>query len=126
MLLSLGESPASKIQQLLNSYRVDRYRAILPEHRDSLASSELEAMVVGELEGAWYDLKEGLPLVGLTLERADIRRLTGGTVMAIRRDKQVTRYPSAQAVLVAGDRLLVIGSTEQRTAFEELLTGNRT
>lgn len=123
VLLSLGEGPVSKIQQLLNAYRVDRYRAILPEHRDSLANSELDAMVVGELEGAWYDLKNGSPLIGLTLARADIRRLTGGTVIAIRRGKQVNRYPGLEVVLAAGDRLLVIGSTEQRTAFEELLTG---
>lgn len=122
VLLSLGEGPASKIQQLLSSYRVDRYRAILPEHLN-LASPELEAMVVGELEGQWYDLKKGSPLVGLTLARADIRRLTGGTVIAIRRGKQVNRYPGLEVVLAAGDRLLVIGSPEQRTAFEELLTG---
>lgn len=121
MLLSLGGA-APQVQQLVNSYRTGRYRAILPEHLGSLAISELEA-TVGELEGEWYNLKDDSPLVGLTLVQANIRHLTGGTVLAIRRGKQVSRYPNLQAVLAAGDRLLVVGNTDQRTAFEELLTG---
>ncbi len=121
MLLSLG-GPAHQVQQLINSYRTGRYRAILPERLDSLAAPELETAVEG-LEGEWYNLKDDSPLVGLTLAEADIRRLTGGTVMAVRHDKQINRYPSPQTVLKIGDRLLLVGNIDERNAFEELLTG---
>jgi K+/H+ antiporter YhaU regulatory subunit KhtT len=59
--------------------------------------------------------------VGQTLAQANIRQLTGATVMAIRRGRQLLRYPDPQAVLTVGDRLLVVGDTQEQTAFERLL-----
>ncbi len=121
MLLSLGGA-TSQVQQLVKTYRAGRYRAILPEGQDHLAPAQLETAVEG-LEGEWFNLKANSPLVGLTLAQADIRRLTGGTVMANRRSKRVNRYPSPQTVLEAGDQLLLIGNVAERNAFRELLMG---
>lgn len=121
MILSLGGTPP-EVQQLVNSYRAGRYRAILPDRLDSLAIPGLEATMEG-LEGEWYNLKADSPLVGLTLAQADIRRLTGGTIMAVRQGREVNRYPGPQTRLASGDQVLLVGNTDERTAFERLLTG---
>jgi monovalent cation:H+ antiporter-2, CPA2 family len=41
--------------------------------------------------------------------------------MAIRRGRQLLRYPDPQTVLTAGDRLLVVGNNQEQTAFERLV-----
>jgi K+/H+ antiporter YhaU regulatory subunit KhtT len=63
------------------------------------------------------------PLNGLTLVEADIRHKTGVTIMAIRRGREVNRYPGADTLLLEGDRLLGVGNIEERTAFKALING---
>lgn len=55
---------------------------------------------IGESLEGWFDGE--FNLIGLPLAWADIRGLTGGTVIAaIRRGKQVNRYPGLEVVLAA-------------------------
>ena len=119
VLLNLGD-PIRQVQQIVNSYRAGRYRAIVPERLEYLAATELEVAVEG-LEGVWYNLQPISPLVGLTIAQTQIRRLTGASIMAIRRGKQVYRYPGSQTTLRAGDRLLLVGNAQERQAFEAML-----
>ena len=121
MLIGLG-SPVTEIQQEVSTCRADRYRAILPTRPDYLMQNDLEN-AVGDLEGDWFTLDGDSPLVGLTLAQADIRRLTGVSVMAIRRGNQMIRYPGPQTVLAAGDRLLAVGNAEEDNALRDLLAG---
>ncbi len=110
------------VQQAVEECRVGRYRTLLPERPDFLVANDLE-VAAEELEGNWFNLDPSSPLVGLTLAQADIRRLTGASVMAIRRGRDTFRYPGAQTVMAAGDRLLVVGNAEEDAAFTELLSG---
>lgn len=121
MLTTLG-AEAQQVQQAVDECRAGRYQSILPERPDFVAANELAVAVEG-LEGDWYTLGASSPLVGLTLAQADIRRLTGASVMAVRRGKEVIRYPGPQTVLGAGERLLVVGNAREDAAFEELLAG---
>lgn len=121
MLLSLGAS-AQQIQQIVHIYRAGRYREILPEHLGYPAATNLNTAFEG-LEGEWYTLKTGSPVTGLTLAQANLRRLTGVTIMAIQRGNKTIRYPGAQTVLTSSDRLLVVGNVEERAAFKELIDG---
>lgn len=121
MLMTLG-AEARQVQQAVDECRAGRYQSILPERPDFLAANELATAVEG-LEGDWYTLGASSPLVGLTLAQADIRRLTGASVMALRRGKEIIRYPGSQTVFGAEDRLLVVGNAREDAAFEELLAG---
>ena len=121
VLLNL-EDPFRQVQQIVNSYRAGRYRAIVPERLEYLAATELE-IAVESLEGKWYYVKSSSPLNGQRIAQAQIRRVTGGTIMAIRRGKQIYRYPDSQTQLLAGDRVLLVGDTQERQAFEAMLTG---
>ncbi|NJN56361.1 MAG: sodium:calcium exchanger [Leptolyngbyaceae cyanobacterium SL_5_9] len=120
LLLNLGSQP-NQVLKMINTYRARRYRDILPE-RAELVSTDLETAMEG-LQGEWYTLVPSSPLNGLTLVEADIRHKTGVTIMAIRRGKEINRYPDAGTLLLEGDRLLGVGSPEERAAFKNLISG---
>ncbi|NJO80054.1 MAG: sodium:calcium exchanger [Cyanobacteria bacterium RM1_2_2] len=119
LLLKLGDSTFA-VQQVVNRYRTGRYRDILPERAEYWGATDLETAVEG-LPKHWYALHAGSPLVGLSLAQANVRRLTGATIMAIERHKHLHRYPTGETKLEAGDRLLVVGNSEEHTAFAKLL-----
>ncbi|MBD1909956.1 MULTISPECIES: cation:proton antiporter [unclassified Leptolyngbya] len=119
MLLNLGDSIYA-VQQIVNRYRTGRYRDILPERAEYWGAADLETAIEG-LQHNWYALESYSPLVGLNLAEANIRRHTGATVMAIKRQKQMLRYPTGEVVMEEGDRLLVVGNSTEHEAFAKLL-----
>ncbi len=118
MLLKLGDS-AYAVTQVVNRYRSDRYRDILPERSEYWGATDLETAIEG-LERHWYSLDQASVLIGKSLAQSNIRRLTGATIMAVERDRQLHRYPAGETVLVQGDRLLVVGNFEEHQAFKDL------
>ena len=118
MLLKLGDS-AYAVTQIVNRYRSSRYRDILPERSEYWGAANLEAAIQG-LERHWYVIDRSSALAGKSLAQSNIRRLSGATVMAIERDRQLLRYPAGETGLAAGDRLLVVGNFEEHTAFKTL------
>ena len=60
-------------------------------------------------------------LVGETVGEANIRRLTGVTLVALLRHVGGTVMPDADTVLDAGDELIVLGTREQLTSLEKLV-----
>ncbi|PSR16261.1 sodium:calcium exchanger, partial [filamentous cyanobacterium CCP3] len=119
LLLNLGDS-TFEVQQVVNRYRTGRYRDILPERSEYWGATALETAIEG-LQRHWYELPPDSPLAGANLAEANIRRLTGATVMAVERHKHLHRYPTGEMQLAAGDRLLVVGSFEAHHRFEALL-----
>jgi CPA2 family monovalent cation:H+ antiporter-2 len=60
----------------------------------------------------------------MSLEEADVRYLTGVSLMAIRRaNGEEIDYPDQQTKLEVGDRLLVVGESEELAALAELAQG---
>jgi monovalent cation:H+ antiporter-2, CPA2 family len=105
------------VLQSIQTYRADRYRDILPDRFDSIAALNFGEAIQG-LDGTWHSMGDGSALVGKTLAEANIRQLTGATIMAIRRGRKLLRYPGAETVLGVGDRLLVVGDAQEQAAFE--------
>lgn len=63
-----------------------------------------------DLEIDEYHLRERSPLVGRSLAEADVRRHTGAMVVAIKRvDGEALVSPGPDAVLSAGDTLILVG-----------------
>lgn len=119
MLLKLGDT-AYTVQQAVNRYRTGRYRDILPERSQYWGATDLETAIEG-LQHHWYTLPAHSSWQGVSLAQVNVRRLTGATVMAIDRNKQVYRYPTGEVTLEGGDRLLVVGNPEEHHAFVNLL-----
>jgi voltage-gated potassium channel len=61
------------------------------------------------------------PSVGQTLDRLDIRRTTGATVLAILRDGSPLASPPGDLALAAGDHLLALGTGDQLRRLEKLI-----
>jgi CPA2 family monovalent cation:H+ antiporter-2 len=122
-LLTAMGVPLSQVQQDIAQVRNSHYLELRPELPAYQVARDLEVAAKG-MNSRWLALPEGSPLAGMTLEEADMRRLTGVSLMAIRRNSgQEVDYPDAQTILEVGDRLLVVGESEELAAFDELAIG---
>jgi CPA2 family monovalent cation:H+ antiporter-2 len=122
LLNGVGLTPAAvqrEVQQIRNSH----YLELRPERPSSEISRDLEA-ATKEMNSRWYSLPDLSPLTGMTLEEADMRRLTGVALMAIRRaGGGEIDYPDPQTTLEQGDRLLLVGEPDEIATFAELAKG---
>lgn len=115
--------PAATVQREMQQIRASHYLDLRPEESESEVARNLLA-VTQDLNKRWYDLPAESPLVGMTLEQADIRYLTGVSLMAIRREngKEID-YPNSQTQLEKGDKLLLVGSDSEFAALDEFAKG---
>lgn len=122
LLTSTGIS-LLKIQREMQQIRNSHYLDLRPELPAIQISRDLQVAAKG-MNSKWYSLKENSPLIGLTLEETNIRWLTGASVVAIRRSHgEEIDYPEPQTILQNGDRLLVVGESEELAAFNQLSNG---
>ncbi|MBW4638908.1 MAG: cation:proton antiporter [Gloeocapsa sp. UFS-A4-WI-NPMV-4B04] len=122
LLTGMGVS-LSSIQEEVQQIRNHHYLELRPTRSAFQISRELK-LAAGDMNSRWYRLPKESPLTGMTLEEVDLRYLTGVSLIAIRRSKgEEIAYPDAQTILEEGDRLLVIGTSEELAAFNELAKG---
>ncbi|MFM2432057.1 MAG: hypothetical protein RLZZ511_3270, partial [Cyanobacteriota bacterium] len=94
MLLKLGDQPQA-VQQLVQRYRNGHYRDIEPARSDYWGVADLDKAIAG-LDNQWHVLDTTATIVNQTLAESNIRRITGATVMAVERDRQLYRYPTGE------------------------------
>ncbi|WP_414528979.1 cation:proton antiporter [Nodularia chucula] len=122
LLTGLGFS-SFLVQQEMKQIRNDHYLALRPEQIPSEVSRNLQ-QATRDLNRRWYTLPYDSPLIDMSLGEADIRYLTGASLMAIRRVNEAEiDYPDAETRLETGDRLLLVGTDEELTSLEELAQG---
>ncbi|PSO52282.1 MAG: sodium:calcium exchanger [Cyanobacteria bacterium QH_9_48_43] len=115
--------PVGMIQQDKEKIRNSHYLDLRPEQQQLQVSRELQ-IAANEMNSQWYTLPEETPLTEMTLEEANIRRLTGASVVAIRRrGGEEINYPNGQVKCCSGDRLLIVGEPEELAAFKQLAQG---
>ncbi|WP_414543210.1 cation:proton antiporter [Nostoc sp. CCY0012] len=111
------------VQREVEQIRNNHYLALRPEQTPLEVAHDLQ-QATRDLNRRWYTLPNASPLIGMSLGEADIRYLTGASLMAIRRaNEEEIDYPNAQTKLEAGDRLLVVGASEELAALEEFAQG---
>ena len=122
LLTGMGMLPLTiqtKMQQIRNHHYLD----LRPQRTAAQVARDLKLATQG-LNSRWYALPANSPLTGMKLEAADLRYLTGVSLMAIRRaNGEEVDYPNAQTILQKGDRLLLVGEAEELAALEELAKG---
>ncbi len=121
----LGEigMPLGAVHQNIQAIRASRYLALRPAKSAETISREVQD-IAQAMNSTWYTLGSESTLVGLTLEEADLRRLTGVTLMAIRRAAgPELDYPPPETVLEPGDRLLLVGNAVELEALDKLASG---
>jgi voltage-gated potassium channel len=95
---------------ILSPTVVDFFETALQRGNEAL---NIEAVAVGAES----------PAAGRSLEALAVRQATGATVLAIMRDGTPMVNPPGDLTLVAGDRLLALGTREQLERIERVLTG---
>ncbi|MCC5637279.1 cation:proton antiporter [Nostoc sp. CHAB 5844] len=122
LLNGLGFSPFI-VQREMQQIRNDHYLDLRPERSADEVSRDLR-QATRDLNRRWYPLPSTSPLIGMSLEEADMRYLTGVSLMAIcRANGNEIDYPNNQTKLEEGDRLLVVGASEELAALEEFAQG---
>ncbi len=122
LLLEMGESVPS-VQREVDQIRSSHYLGLRPERPVAQVMQDLRS-ALDDLNGRWFTLPEGSPLLGMKIAETDLRRLTGVTLMAIRRTNgEELNYPDALTVLADGDRLLLVGEDDELAAFDALAQG---
>jgi monovalent cation:H+ antiporter-2, CPA2 family len=124
-LLVGQQVPLPVLQQEMSEIRSSHYLALRPEQSSQDISKVVEA-AAETMHGKWYVLPDHSALQGMTLEESDLRRLTGVSVLAIRRANQAeVEYPDTSAPLEAGDHLLLVGDPNELIALDELVQGKQ-
>lgn len=122
LLLSVGFS-LNSIQTEVAKIRSHHYEDLRSAKTPSQVSRELEAVTQG-MNRKWCDLPPASPLIGMTLEQTYLRKMTGVSLIAIRRSSgEEIDYPNAQTDLQEGDRLLLVGEAEEIRTFNQLASG---
>lgn len=122
LLTGLGV-PLPVIQREVQQIRSSRYLDFRPERLPEQVSRDLK-VAAQDMNSRWYVLPSDSPLVGMTLEETDLRRLTGVSLMAIQRsDGEEIDYPDPLTYLQPDDRLLIVGEPDEIAAFSELAKG---
>jgi CPA2 family monovalent cation:H+ antiporter-2 len=115
--------PLPVIQREVQQIRNSHYQDLRSERPSYQVSRELKE-ATQDMGNKWYALPEGSPLIGMTLEETNLRRLTGVSLMAIQRSTgEEMDYPDAKTILQKGDRLLIVGQPEELAALDDLAKG---
>lgn len=93
-------------------------------HFQPIEAQTRETTLPGGVLLEWYEIQPGAPLIGETLRSSDVGNRTGVNVIAIQRGEQTIDSPAPDTELNEGDTLIVVGTRENCSAFEELLAGN--
>ncbi|HQU37008.1 MAG TPA: cation:proton antiporter, partial [Anaerolineales bacterium] len=100
--------PVTEIIRYMDAVRRDHYDTQIntqEEHR--LLHDLINAS--GNIEVTWFSLDADNPLVGRTLQDANLRALTGASVIAIMRKGQLIANPKSYTTFEADDRVGFIG-----------------
>ena len=111
--------PATEIQRYADQVRQALYA---PIYRTDPADRLLRQLHTARdmLTLTWVALPADSPLVGRSIRQAAVRHRTGVSVVGLWRQGGFVPNPDADQPLMAGDLVAVIGSAEQRCAFETL------
>ncbi|MBW4480376.1 MAG: cation:proton antiporter [Tolypothrix brevis GSE-NOS-MK-07-07A] len=121
--LLTGLMSLTVVQRQMQEIRERHYLDLRPEQSASEVKRDLQ-QATQDLNRRWYSLPSASPLVGMTLEEADMRYLTGVSLMTIRRvNGEEIDYPPTDTILAEGDRLLVVGADEEFAALDEFAKG---
>jgi CPA2 family monovalent cation:H+ antiporter-2 len=116
--------PLLQVEQYIDAVRHDAYDTAISSHEEHLMFDQLMS-ALRSMALAWHEVPEDSPLIGLTLAAANLRALTGASVIAIVRGQRVIANPKSSTPFLAGDQIGLIGEAEQVAAAAELIAPGR-
>jgi len=111
--------PATIIQNYIDGERQRIYNPLLTQQLGDFPITQLKN-AKNLIEITWVDMKHCNGLVGKTIAELDIRRNAGVTVVGVIRNNFFFPNPEAAYQFKEGDLVAVMGSKDQRIAFQTL------
>jgi CPA2 family monovalent cation:H+ antiporter-2 len=111
--------PSTAIQCYTDSMRQELYTPLYQEDANSQMLTRLKS-VKDLLELTWVELPPDSPLNGKTIQELNIRSRTGVSVVGVIDEKGFHPNPQADYCFKSGDMVAVIGTTQTRTAFQNM------
>jgi monovalent cation:H+ antiporter-2, CPA2 family len=122
LLVKIG-LPTIQIQRQVKAVRNSQYMKLRPENSIGELSQNIQAATLG-MNRRWYRLSLTSPLLGNSIASANIRPLSGATIVAIQRENGTQiNYPNGGTIFQMGDSCLVVGSVDEQAVFEQLTKG---
>jgi monovalent cation:H+ antiporter-2, CPA2 family len=118
-LLDLG-FPLQEVHQYVEAVRKDHYDMNVVTNEEQWSLHELLRAFKG-IEIVWMDIYESSGFVGKSIGEANIRSLTGASIVALIRNKQLIPNPKSNTIFEEGDRIGVIGDQEQIDHVRDLM-----
>ncbi len=85
---------------------------------ESLLEGIRENKIIDQVE-----IRDGSPVIGMTIAETRLRTRTGTTILSIEREGKTIYNPGPDEVLLAGDIVALLGSPEEREQARRILTG---
>lgn len=82
------------------------------------------AVPLGDAIIEWVDIDADSPVAGRTLAEADLRAVSGVSVIAVQRGPDTIPNPEPDYQVEPGDILVTLGTREQQAAFESRCRGD--
>ena len=111
--------PATIIQNYIDNERQRIYNPVLDQQLGDFPVNQLKN-ATNLIEITWVDMNLCNNLTGKTIKELDIRGKIGVTVVGVIRNNFFFPNPEAEYEFRVGDLIAVMGSTEQRQAFQTL------
>jgi monovalent cation:H+ antiporter-2, CPA2 family len=103
--------------------RSSHYLTLRPDRSPEQVKREIQT-VARTMNSKRYPLPADSPLIGLSLEKAYIRTLTGVTLIEVTRSSgERLEYPEPRTAIAPRDTFLLVGSPEDLLVFDELAKG---
>jgi monovalent cation:H+ antiporter-2, CPA2 family len=103
--------PEAVIARTASEIRADGYGLLRRPLEDAQTWRKVESALPG-LEIATLRVADDVPAAGRTLSDLDLRRRYGVTLLAVRRDGEITSNPDGEMQIQAGDIVVLLGSPE--------------
>ncbi len=113
------DMPPTEIQKFADSIRQRLYAPLYDKHVGYQAVARLQK-AARLLPVNWVGLSADSPLVGQTIESAEIRTRTGASVVGILHEAELYENPERSYRFSNGDFVAVMGNKEQLAAFQNL------
>ena len=118
LALSSINRPQAEIYRALEGIKHQRYSLF---QSDQLNNEELTLHhhYDDDQEGIWFKVQSDT-VSGKNLRELDIRKQTGATLTALKRNLKTIAYPDPDIAIDSGDEIYIVGNTEQLKKFEKV------
>jgi CPA2 family monovalent cation:H+ antiporter-2 len=113
--------PRDEIDKLVIQLRSDGYEMFRNLSRESTWFSNID-LHFPDVEVSSMRVEEGSLIAGKSLVELELRKKHGVTVLAVRRDSQISYNPEVEMPFLAGDILYVMGTSEKLTESTKLFS----